>query len=143
MTTEAELGIGTQLQYETVVGASPLAFTDVPEVLDIPTLTETREFVEATNQDSGDTREYIAGLNDAEEVTIEMNYLPHSAAQNELYTRYQARTRCKWRVVEESTSPDITWEFDAFIASHGVSFPTADKKVRTIVLRRTGPMTRT
>jgi hypothetical protein len=52
MTTGADLGIGTKLAYETVPGASPLAWTEVPQVGDFPELGTTTEFVETTNQDS-------------------------------------------------------------------------------------------
>ena len=141
--TEATLGIGTFLEYETVPGASPLAFTKVSEVLDLPELPHTREFVEATNQDSlNQTREYIAGLIDAEEFTVPCNYLPQNATHAAIWAMFNAGTARKWRVRESTTSPEITWEFDAIVASFNPAFPVGDKKALAVTLRRTGPTTR-
>lgn len=140
--TDATLGIGTKFRIETVPGASPLAFTEIPEVLDIPELTESAEFVEATNQDSANfTREYIPGLIDAEEFTIEMNYLPASTAQTLLRTRQRERVKFIAQIVETTASPEVTWQFECYISAHSVSAPVAGKKIRSVTVRRTGPVT--
>lgn len=141
--TDAALGIGTKLEYETVPGASPLAFTVLSEVLDIPPLAHTREFVEATNQDSlNETREYIGGLIDAEEVTFECNYLANDATQTAVWAMFNDKSVRKWRVREATESPVVTWTFDAIVAAFAPSMPVGDKKVLSITLRRTGPTTR-
>lgn len=141
--TDAALGIGTFLEYETVPGASPLAFTTVSEVLDIPEVPHTREFVEATNQSSaGYSREYIAGLIDAEEFTVPCNYLPQDASQAAIWAMFNAGTARKWRLRESTTSPQVTWTFDAIVAAFNPAFPVGDKKALNVTLRRTGPTTR-
>lgn len=141
--TEATLGIGTLLEYETTIGASPIAFTTVSEVLDIPELPHTREFVEATNQSSlNQTREYIAGLIDAEEFTVQCNYLPQDNTQEAIWAMFNAGNARSWRVREATTSPEVTWTFDAIVAAFNPAFPVGDKKVLSITLRRTGPTIR-
>lgn len=141
--TAAALGIGTKLEYETVIGASPVAYTVLAEVLDIPPLTHTREFVEATNQDSlNETREYLGGLIDAEEVAFECNYLANDTTHAAVWAMFNAKTTRKWRVREATESPVITWTFDAIVAAFAPSMPVGDKKVLAITLRRTGPTTR-
>lgn len=141
--TDATLGIGTKLEFETAIGASPIAFTTLSEVLDIPELPHTREFVEATNQDSlNQTREYIAGLIDAEEFTVQCNYIPDDATQQAAWALFNAGNARLWRVREATASPEVTWTFLAIVASFNPAFPVGDKKVVSITLRRTGPTTR-
>lgn len=137
--TEARLGIGTKVAYETTIGASPLAFTDVKEVLDVPPLNFSREFVEATNQDSeGETREYIGGLIDAEEITIQANYLANDPTHRAIYDMFRAKTARMWQVRETTESPVVIWQGLAVVSSYGPGMPVADKKVLEFKLRRTG-----
>lgn len=143
--TGATLGIGTFLEYETVAGASPVAFTRAPEVLDIPELTHTREQVEATNQDSENfTREYIPGLIDAEEVTFVCNYLPQDSSQVAIWNMFNAADGGvrDWRIRESTTSPEVTWTFRASVSACSPAFPVAEKKAFSFTLRRTGPTVR-
>lgn len=141
--TQAALGIGTKLEFETTIGASPIAYTVLAEVLDIPELPHTREFVEATNQDSlNQTREYIAGLIDAEEFTVQCNQIAQDATQAAVWAMFNTGAARSWRVREATESPEITWTFDAIVAAFNPSFPLGDKKVLSITLRRTGPTAR-
>src|SRR6185369_17059244 len=116
--TQATLGIGTKVAYETTIGASPLAFTDVPEVLDVPDLPFTRVFWDATNQDSGDSKEYIAGLNDAQEMEISANYLPQNSAQKAILGFFNDRLARKWEIRETTTSPVVTYTGLAIVAAY-------------------------
>lgn len=140
--TDATLGIGSKAAYETTLGASPLAFTDVPECLDIPDLTQAREFLDATNQDSGDTKEYIAGLNDVQEFELSANYLPQDSAQKRILDFYNDRQARYWEVRETTTSPVVTWRGLAVVSSFAPSMPVQGKKVLKFKLRWTGPLTR-
>lgn len=141
MTTGADLGIGTQLAYETVIGASPVAFTDVPQVLDFPELGKSREFVETTNQDSADrTREYIPGLSDVEEIPFEMNYLANNAPQDALETMQDETQNRIWRITLEGVSPDVVRYVRAFVSKHTFDGPLADVRKRRVTLRLTGPI---
>lgn len=142
--TQAQLGIGTQVYYETTPGASPLAFTQVPECLDIPPIVQSVEFVEATNQDSEDrTREYIPGLVDVEELTIQANYIADSAVHAAIFAMPRAGVKRRWRIIETTASPNVQYDFEAFVSSASVAMPVAEKKVFEFGLRITGPITRT
>ena len=141
MTVGADLGIGTKLAYETVIGASPVAFTDVPQVGDFPELGTSREFVETTNQDSADrTREYIPGLKDVEEVAIDMNYIDVAAQSDLEAISSETVTARIWRVTLQDLSPDIVRYFRAFVAKHTFDGPLAEVRKRRITLRITGPI---
>jgi len=106
----------------------------------VPSVTAPVDFIDATNQDSGDAKEYIPGLKDVEELTVEMNYI-NTTNQNRLKTMFDARTTCNWRIRLTNVSPVVTLSFDGFLSSHGITSPVQDKRVRTIVLRRTGDVT--
>ena len=136
--TQATLGIGTKIRIETTPGASPLAFTEIPEVGDIPPLPHTREFVEATNQDSGNSREYIGGLIDAEEFTFECNYLPQNAVQDLLWARFKSGVAQEFEIEETTTSPAVELRFTGIIAAVSYAYPVADKKTMSVTIRRTG-----
>lgn len=143
MTTGAMLGIGTKLAYETTIGASPVAFTEVEQVGDFPEISETREFVETTNQDSlQKRREYIGGLVDVEEVSFEMNKLEtvDGPGQQNLRAMLQEVSPRWWRWRETTISPEKVQYVQAFLSKHSVTRPLGDKKVRTITLRMTGPI---
>lgn len=142
MTTGAKLGIGTKLAYETVAGASPVAFTNVPQCLDFPDFAEEREFVETTSQDSPDKRrEYIGGLIDVVEVEFQMNYLPNDSSQEALRAMINEISPRIWRVSETQSSPEKVFYFRAFVARHAQNGPLGDRRLRSITLRRTGIVT--
>ena len=145
MTTGAKLGIGTKIEYETTPGASPVAFTNVPQVLDVPALNRPRESVETTNQDSLNfTREYIPGLQEPPEFTFECNYLPNNADQIALDTMFNQADggRRQFRIRETTSSPEVTWTFEAFVVNFAPQAPIADRRTVEITIRITGPITR-
>lgn len=144
MTTSAKLGIGTKVEYETTPGASPVAFTNFPQVMDVEYPEQLRESVETTNQDStGFTREFIAGLIDPGEFTFEANYLPNDAAQQAIRDAQQASDagRRQWRIRETTSSPEITATFTAEILAFTPSAPVDDKRMVSVTLRVSGPVT--
>ena len=61
--------------------ASPQVLTALPEVLDISGLGSVKELIETTSFDSTSDKEYIAGLGDGVEFTVQQNYLPGNTAQ--------------------------------------------------------------
>lgn len=144
MTTGARLGIGTKLAYETSPVQSPPVFTEVEQVGDFPEISETREFVETTNQDSLDKRrEYIGGLIDVEEVEFEMNYVPTASGQAALRAQLNEVEPRVWRWRETQSSPEVVQYVHAFLSKHSVTRGLGDKMVRKITLRMTGPITDT
>jgi len=70
--TSAVLGAGTLFKLGD--SASPIVYTTIGEVVNIGPIGSTAELVEVTNMDSGNDKEYIAGLQDGDEVEIEFNW---------------------------------------------------------------------
>ncbi len=144
MTTGAKLGIGTKVEYETVAGASPQAFTNYPQVKDVEYPEQLRESVETTNQDStGFTREYIPGLIDPGEITIESNYLPNDSDQSAVrgFNAQSDGGERLWRIRESTSSPEITWTFTGQVLQFKPSAPVDGVRMLTTVLRVSGQVT--
>lgn len=70
--TSAVLGAGTLFKVGTT--ASPESYETVGEVVNIGPVGSTAELIDVTNMDSGTDKEYIAGLQDGDEVEIEFNW---------------------------------------------------------------------
>ncbi|WP_061023893.1 phage tail tube protein [Bradyrhizobium sp. CCH5-F6] len=79
MTTQARIGYGTV--FKSGNGASPEVFTTLAEVTAITPPAMARDTVDATHEESpGAWREFIAGLKDGGEVSLELNFVPGGSA---------------------------------------------------------------
>lgn len=73
--------IGYQTLYKSGNGASPEVFTTLAEVTGITPPAISRDTVDATHEESpGAWREFIAGLKDGGEVSLELNFIPGGTA---------------------------------------------------------------
>lgn len=78
MTTEARIGHGTLFQ--TGDDASPEVWTTLAEVVSITPPNMSRDSIDASHSQSPDGwREFIAGLKDGGEVSVELNFVPGGA----------------------------------------------------------------
>lgn len=79
MSTSAR--IGYQTLFKTGNGASPEVFSTLAEVTGITPPAMARDTVDATHEESpGAWREFIAGLKDGGEVSLDMNFVPGGSA---------------------------------------------------------------
>lgn len=92
-------------------GASPEVFNDVEEAFSISGVGKTREQVDVTNFDSAGNREFIGGLADGNEVTVECNYVPGATYQTAMVTAVESGANQNFQVAYTATSPDETWNF--------------------------------
>lgn len=65
-------------------GASPQNFTAVCEAFGISGIGETNDQIEATDFCSGGVKEYIAGLADGSEITLELNFIAKASAADKM-----------------------------------------------------------
>ncbi len=92
--------------------ASPEVFADIEEVLSISGVGKNNELVDVTNFDSpNQTKEYIAGLADGSEISVEANYVPNATQQTALIAAVDAGSTRNFRVVYTGVSPDEVWNF--------------------------------
>lgn len=125
---------------------SPLSFSSIPEVNSLSGLGKTNPLVDVTSFDSA-AREYIAGLADGTEITVECNYLPGNTVQSAIVTDVNNGTNFYMRVA--ATNPNsgnspldsetftflvtpLSWEF-------GPSFE--DKNTMNFTLKISGDIT--
>lgn len=79
MTTQARIGYGTL--FKTGNGASPEVFTTLAEVVNITPPSMARDTVDASHMQSPNAwREFIAGMKDGGEISLELNLVPGGVA---------------------------------------------------------------
>lgn len=148
--TKAQLGIGTFLQYGDNA-SSPEAFTTLAEALDI-SISVAREFLDVTNQDSpNESREYIGGLSDVDEFTVECNLAGnggtgdagHDPSHDAALAMQEAGGARTWRILESLVGgSNREWRFEAIVSGYSVNFPVAGQKTISFTFRITGGVVR-
>lgn len=135
MTTEASIGHGSLFERSSN-GLSTGVFSTVGEVLNISPPSMTRDVVDATHMQSPQRwREYIAGLKDGGEMSIETNHVPGSAATTAALADINSDTPGYYKI----TFPDETeWGFAAFMTGIEISDPLDDKMTATYTFQLTG-----
>ena len=111
--------------------------TAIEEVLSVSGLGKTNDTIEVTNFDSdAGTKEYIAGLADGAEITVECNYIAAGAGQLAARAAVNAGTNVEV-VMTYSTSTEI-FTFQASPQSWSVSPSTTDQNRCEFVYKISG-----
>lgn len=139
---DGELGFGSKFQ--TGDGSSPETFTDLALVSSITPPGMSRDSIDVSHMQSPDAwRDFIAGLKDAGEVTLELNFKPGSAGFLALMTEMSLSsdnaTKSR-RIVFPDTS---RFDFEAFLTNIEPEAPHDDKMVVTATFKVTGAPTLT
>jgi predicted secreted protein len=135
MTTNAAIGHGTLFQLlDTSVG--PNFFETLAEVTSITPPSLARDAVEATHTESPEKwREFIAGLKDAGEVTLELNFIPGGPAIERLLGLFNSDTFSVARLVFPNL---VTWQFTALLTGVEPEAPVEDKMTASVTFKLTG-----
>lgn len=116
----------------------------IPEVLSCSGLGQTNPLVDATSFDSS-AREYIAGLADGQEITMECIYLPDNAVQAAMRTAIAARQTKALRVVatytESSPNAIETFNFSVVMLGWVMGPSFEDKNTVTFTFKISGAIT--
>lgn len=140
--SDALMGYGSKFQLESTV--TPDLFTDLAEVFSITPPAMTVDQIDVSHMQSPNrTREFIDGMIDPGECSIEMNYVPGSASDLTLLAILatapgSSRTRT-CRIVYPNGASDT---FDANLQSYEPDLSTDDKATATVSWRVTGAVTR-
>lgn len=122
-------------------GASPEVFTTVGEVYSISGLGVTNELVDVTNFDSAGSKEYISGLADGAEISLECNHLPANTAQQGLKSDVDNGTTRNIRInITDGTTPK-QYDFAVTPLSWAINPSPDDKNVMAFTLKITGAIT--
>lgn len=112
-------------------------YTQVAEVTDITWPGYVRDAVEVTYMDSADQfREYIGGLMDGGEVTIEMNWVP--AATDPLITALTASTIGQFKITYNA---GVNIVFKAIVTAYQPQSPLGEKLSASATFKVTGKPT--
>jgi predicted secreted protein len=137
--TQAKIAYGTLLKFGNA--ASPEVFTTLAEVVNITGPGMARELPDATHMQSpSGWREFIGGLKDAGEITVECNHLPNHATQDAttgVLSFFASGDTKNWQVVFP-LSPAVTWGFAAVVSAFEPDFPIDDKMMLSITLKVSG-----
>jgi predicted secreted protein len=140
VTTQARIGFGTVFQIQDT-DASPVAYVTVGEVTNISLPALSRDAVDATHTEStGGWREFIPGLKDAGEVSIEMNFVHQSASDTLIRAQFSKDTLTACRILFD-TSPEDGVSFNAVVTGYEVAVPIDDKVAATLTLKVSGSVT--
>lgn len=126
--TTAKIGFGVLFKKTTTV---------IAEVIDISGPGYTRDAVEATSTDSDDNyKEYVAGLMDAGEVTIEMHFIS-DATQESLLTDLNTAAPASYNIVFP-TPTTKTCTFNGLITAWQPAAPIQDMMTLSVTVKITG-----
>lgn len=146
MATSARIGSGSIFAFRIPTGTSPgPAFTPVAEVNSISPPSLSRDIPDATHMASGDWREFIAGLKDGGEVTLDLNWLIESASHGSasgLLKLWNDGVTAEFRITfGKSGSPAKTWTFGGIIQSYEGDLPVDDKQALSVTIKVSGAVT--
>lgn len=125
---------------------SPLSFSSIPEVMSLSGLGKTNPLVDVTSFDST-AREYIAGLADGSEVSMECNYLPGNTVQDAIVADVNSGTNFYMQVVvtnpNSGTSPLATDTYTFLVTPLSWTFAPSyeDKNMMSFSLKISGDIT--
>lgn len=133
MTTNAAIGYGSAFAVESAAGSA--SYTPLAEVTDITPPSESVDVIDVTHMASPDsTREFIQGLMDPGEVSLEMNFDPGGSTDDFIRA---------WRSSRETRSCKITfpnsavWTFSAFVTGYEPQIPLDGKMTATLTCKVT------
>jgi len=121
-------------------GAGPEVFTPFPEVTSLSGLGKTNPLVEVTSFDSA-AREYIAGLADGTEVTLEANYLPADAQQQGLIADVDGGLNRNFEILITDGVTPLTYAVTFTCLSWVINPSYDDKNTITFTLKISGDIT--
>ena len=137
--SEAISGFGTKLKMGD--GASPEVFSDIAAVSKVGGPGVSLDTIDVTADDSpGGYKEYAAGLLDAGEIKLELNFLPANASQAGLLTALTSRAAKNFKLVFPDTA-NTTWSFSAFVTNFEPDAPVDGKLAASVTLKITGQPT--
>lgn len=111
-------------------GGSPEAYTRACEITGISGLGETNDLVDVTTFCSKGNREYIGGLADGQEMTLDGNFIVNSDVRRRIIAAAKSKQNLSFRVVVDDNADeviDLTFWFRAAVLSWVLS-PSIDNK---------------
>lgn len=138
MTTAASIGYGSLLEISTDGGSN---WDEIAEVFSITPPSSAVDIVDVTHMQSpGRDREFILGLNDPGEASMELNFVPGSATDDMLLDIKAAYEPVKCRITWPNS---VVWTFDGLLTGYEPAAPNDDKMTATVTFKVTGSVVST
>lgn len=128
-------------QFELASTASPEVWAAIEEVFSVSGLGQTNEQIDVTSFDSAGSREFIGGLADGQEMTVEANYYPTAAQQANLKAAVEAKTNRNFRLRFTGSSPEDVFTFTGSPLSWVIGPSSEDKNTITFTVKISGAIT--
>ncbi len=126
---------GTKFQRETV---TPGTYADIAQVVNISGPSLSRDTVDATNHASTSRwKEFIGGLRDAGEVTVELQFDPDSTGHADLRSDLAVDAVHNYRIIFTDPTP-TQWTFAALVTRFEPRAPHDEKLTATVSLKLSG-----
>lgn len=120
--------------------AGPEVFTAIEEAISLSGLGKTNPLIDQTNFDST-AKEYIAGLPDGTEITLECNFLPGATVQQLLIGDVDSKTNRNLEItITDGTTP-LVYTFAVVPLSWTINPQVEDRNTLTFTLKITGAIT--
>lgn len=120
------------------------SFVALKKVNSFAGLGKTNPLVEDSSFDSVGAREYIAGLADGKEITMNQSFLPDNTEQKQLLAAVDNRTNVNFEIeVDNGTNDIVTFEFNAVPLEWDFAPSWEDKNNVAFTLKISGDITRT
>lgn len=126
------------IYFERGDGGSPEGFDRVCSVMSLSGLGETNDLVDVTTFCSNGNREYISGLADGQEITVEANYETDSSELASMIADVKAKVNKNYRVVVESGSPTQVLSFAGTPLSWVLNPSVDDKNTISFTIKISG-----
>jgi len=132
----ADLGFG--VLFKVGDGATVEAFATLAEVIGLSGPGLSMDTVESTHTESANAaKEYIAGLIDGGEISVDLNFLPANATHTSLISDWQNRTLRNFQIVWPDTA-NTTWSFAGFVTNYEPSSPIEDRMTASVSVKLSG-----
>jgi Lambda phage tail tube protein, TTP len=123
--------------------ASPQVLTAIEEVYSVSNVGHTNQLVDVTNFDSpAGTKEYIAGLAEGDEVTVECNYVPGATMQTVAMASVDSGLTKKFKLTYTNSSPNRSWSGTAVCMGYSVAPSPTERNSIRFTFKITGAVTR-
>lgn len=134
MATNARIGHGTSFALATL--GAPSVYTALGEVTSITPPPIKRDIIDVTHMESPEGwREFIGGLKDGGECSLDLNFVPGSATDDTLVAM---QVEVSPRNVEITFPNGASWKFAAFCTGYTPTAPVDDKMTATATFKVTG-----
>lgn len=116
-------------------------FVALPEVNSVSGIGQTNETIDVTNFDSGGSKEYIAGLADGTEISVDCNLIAGDAQQLAVIADVDSGTQFKIEfLITDGTTPK-TYAFTVAPVSWTINPAVGDRHTLSFTLKISGVIT--